>query len=54
MSMKITRRELLAGAGASAAALLLEPTNLQAQQPAADRADRLQQYHRRQPGRGPA
>ena len=38
MSMKITRRELLAGAGTSAAALLLEPTNLQAQPPAAGRA----------------
>jgi cytosine/adenosine deaminase-related metal-dependent hydrolase len=37
MSTKITRRELLAGAGASAAALLLEPTDLQAQQPAAGR-----------------
>ncbi len=37
MSTKITRRELLAGAGASAAALLLEATDLQAQQPAAGR-----------------
>jgi 5-methylthioadenosine/S-adenosylhomocysteine deaminase len=37
MSTKITRRELLAGAGASAAALLLEPTDLQAQQPVAGR-----------------
>jgi cytosine/adenosine deaminase-related metal-dependent hydrolase len=36
--MKITRRELLAGAGTSAAALLLESTNLQAQPPAAGRA----------------
>lgn len=38
MSTKITRRELLTGVGASAAALLLEPTNSQAQQPAPGRA----------------
>ena len=37
MTSKLTRRELLAGAGAGAAALLLDQSNLQAQSAAAGR-----------------